>query len=157
MATYYVRPDGNNANAGTGSAAGQAWQTVQYALTNATLTTGVNYIYIAPGVYRESVTLNITPTSLNTLVISGDPNTAQFSGVTQGVVRLTNFVTDNANPAAGRVFYSTGKSYFTIENLCQRLALFTIHRCLLKTVIYMEDMGGWLLLAPVLLHQLVTV
>jgi hypothetical protein len=90
---------------------------VQYALTNATLTAGVNYIYIAPGVYRESVVLNITPTSSNTLVISGDPNTAQFPGVTQGVVRLTNFVTDNANPASSRVFYSTSKSYFTIENL----------------------------------------
>jgi hypothetical protein len=117
MAIYYVRPDGNNANAGTGSASGQAWQTVQYALTNATLTTGVNYIYIAPGVYRESVTLNITPTSSNTLVISGDPNAAQFSGVTQGVVRLTNFVTDNANPTSSRVFFSNSKSYFTLENI----------------------------------------
>ncbi len=117
MATYYVRPDGNNANAGTGSASNQAWETVQYALTNATLTAGVNYIYIAPGVYRESVTLNITPTSSNTLVISGDPNAAQFSGVTQGVVRLTNFVTDNANPTSSRVFLASSKSYFTIENL----------------------------------------
>jgi hypothetical protein len=90
---------------------------VQYALTNATLTTGINYIYIAPGVYRESVTLNITPTSSNTLVISGDPNTAQFPGVSQGVVRLTNFVTDNANPASSRVFFSNGKSYFTLENI----------------------------------------
>lgn len=117
MATYYVRPDGNNANAGTGSTTGQAWQTVQYALTNATLTTGVNYIYIAPGVYRESLTLNITPTSSNTLVISGDPTAAQFSGVTQGVVRLTNFATDTANPASSRVFFASSKSYFTLENL----------------------------------------
>jgi hypothetical protein len=91
--------------------------TVQYALTNAVLTTGINYIYIAPGVYRESVTLNITPTSSNTLVISGDPNTTQFPGVTQGVVRLTNFVTDNANPTSSRVFFSNGKSYFTLENI----------------------------------------
>jgi hypothetical protein len=117
MATYYVRPDGNNANAGTGSTVGQAWQTVQYALTNATLTTGVNYIYIAPGVYRESLTLNITPTSSNTLVISGDPTAAQFSGVTQGVVRLTNFATDTANPTSSRVFFASSKSYFTLENL----------------------------------------
>jgi hypothetical protein len=117
MATYYVRTDGSNANTGTGPAAGQAWQTLQYALTNATLTAGVNYIYIAPGVYRESVVLNITPTVSNTLVISGDPNTAQFPGVTQGVVRLTNFVTDNANPSGSRVFSSTSKSYFTLENL----------------------------------------
>jgi hypothetical protein len=117
MATYYVRPDGSNANTGTGPAAGQAWLTVQYALTNAVLTTGINYIYIAPGVYRESVTLNITPTSSNTLVISGDPNTSQFPGVSQGVVRLTNFVTDNANPTSSRVFFSNTKSYFTLENI----------------------------------------
>ena len=117
MATYYVRTDGSNANTGTGPATGQAWQTVQYALTNATLTTGVNYIYIAPGVYRESLTLNITPTSSNTLVISGDPTAAQFSGVTQGVVRLTNFVTDTANPTSSRVFFASSKSYFTLENL----------------------------------------
>lgn len=117
MATYYVRPDGSNANTGTGPATTQAWQTVQYALTNATLTTGVNYVYIAPGVYRESITLNITPTSSNTLVISGDPNTTQFTGVAQGVVRLTNFVTDNTNPTSSRVFFSNAKSYFTLENI----------------------------------------
>ena len=117
MAIYYVRPDGSNANTGTGPATTQAWQTVQYALTNATLTTGVNYIYIAPGVYRESITLNITPTSSNTLVISGDPNATQFTGVAQGVVRLTNFVTDNTNPTSSRVFFSNSKSYFTLENI----------------------------------------
>jgi hypothetical protein len=117
MATYYVRPDGSNANTGTGPAAGQAWLTVQYALTNAVLTTGINYIYIAPGVYRESVVLNITPTVSNTLVISGDPTAAQFTGVAQGVVRLTNFVTDNARPSSSRVFFSNTKSYFTLENI----------------------------------------
>ena len=117
MATYYVRPDGNDANTGLGSTASTAWRTVQYALTNAILTTGVNYIYIAPGVYRESVTLNITPTVSNTLVILGDPTAAQFTGVIQGVVRLTNFVTDNANPASAFVFLSNSKSYFTLENI----------------------------------------
>jgi hypothetical protein len=50
-------------------------------------------------------------------VISGDPTAAQFTGVAQGVVRLTNFVTDNSNPASSRVFFSNGKSYFTLENI----------------------------------------
>jgi hypothetical protein len=56
MAIYYVRNDGNNANTGLGSGAGQAWATITYALANMTLTAGDNYLYIAPGVYRESPT-----------------------------------------------------------------------------------------------------
>lgn len=59
MATYYVRNDGSNTNAGTGSAANQAWQTITYAFANMTLTTGTNYLYIAPGVYRESRRLQL--------------------------------------------------------------------------------------------------
>ena len=82
MATYYVRNDGSNANSGTGPATSQAWQTISYAFANMTLTTGINYLYIAPGVYRESPTLTVTPTVSNTLVISGGPTASQFSDIT---------------------------------------------------------------------------
>ena len=117
MATYYVRNDGNNGNTGLGSGVGQAWQTIAYAFANMTLTTGVNYLYIAPGVYRESATLTVTPTATNTLVITGDPTAAQFSGMTANQVRVTGSTTDNTTMSAvTRIDLST-KNYVTIQNL----------------------------------------
>jgi len=117
MATYYVRNDGNNTNAGTGPATNQAWQTVTYALANATLTSGVNTIYIAPGVYREAPTVTVTPSITQTLVISGDPTASQFSGVTSGFVRFTNYTSDTANPGNASILTISGKTYITIENI----------------------------------------
>lgn len=117
MATYYVRNDGSNANSGSGPATNQAWQTIAYAFANMTLTTGVNYLYIAPGVYRESLTLTVTPSASNTLVISGDPTASQFTGITANQVRITGSATDSATmSAATRVSLST-KSYVTLQNL----------------------------------------
>ena len=117
MATYYVRTDGSNANAGTGPAANQAWQTVTYALANMVLTNGINYLYIAPGVYRETPTVTITPSSTQTLVIQGDPSASQFTGLSSGVVRLTSFTTDTANPSAVNILTISGKSYITISRI----------------------------------------
>ena len=117
MATYYVRNDGSNTNAGTGSAANQAWQTIAYAFANMTLTTGTNYLYIAPGVYRESPTLTVTPSATNTLVISGDPTASQFSGITANQVRITGASNDNSTMSAGNRIDLGSKSYVTLQNL----------------------------------------
>ena len=117
MATYYVRTDGSNGNAGTGSTTGQAWQTVTYALVNMVLTSGTNYLYIAPGVYRESPTVTVTPSVSQTLVISGDPTASQFSGLTAGPVRLTNFLSDTTNPGNANILTISGKTYITITGL----------------------------------------
>jgi hypothetical protein len=117
MATYYVRTDGSNTNAGTGPAINQAWQTSAYAFANMTLTAGVNTLYIAPGVYRESPTLTVTPTVTNTLVITGDPTASQFSGVTANQVRVTGSSADNTTMAGiTRIDLST-KNYVTLQNL----------------------------------------
>jgi hypothetical protein len=116
MATYYVRTDGNNANVGTGSTSGQAWQTVTYALANMVLTTGTNYLYIAPGVYRETPTVTVTPSSTQTLVIQGDTTASLFSGISAAPVRITNFISDNTYPTAGIVF-ACAKTYVTIRNV----------------------------------------
>ena len=117
MATYYVRTDGSNANVGTGTAAYQAWQTVTYALANMVLTTGTNYLYIAPGVYRETPTVTVTPSITQTLEIVGDPTASQFIGVNVGPVRITNYTVDNTNPSALTVF-TCAKTYVTLRNLC---------------------------------------
>jgi hypothetical protein len=117
MATYYVRNDGNNANTGTGSATSQAWQTIAYAFANMTLTTGVNYLYIAPGVYRESVTLTVTPTASNTLVITGDPTASQFTGISAGQVRVTGATTDSSASASGTRINTNSKPYVTLQDL----------------------------------------
>ena len=117
MANYYVRNDGNNSNTGTGPATNQAWQTIAYAFANMTLTTGVNTLYIAPGVYRESPTLTVTPTATNTLVITGDPTASQFTGITANQVRVTGSSLDTTTMAAGTRFNLGSKSYVTIQNL----------------------------------------
>jgi hypothetical protein len=116
MATYYVRTDGNNANAGTGPASNQAWQTVTYALVNMVLTTGTNYLYIAPGIYRETPTVTVTPSSTQTLVIQGDPSVSMFTGLSAGIVRITNFTSDSTLPSTGVVF-TCAKTYVTLKNL----------------------------------------
>jgi hypothetical protein len=117
MAIYYVRNDGNNANTGLGSGAGQAWATITYALANMTLTAGDNYLYIAPGVYRESPTVTITPTITNKLIISGNPTVTQFPTLTAGNVRLTGATSDITVSVSANRLNLNSKSYITVENL----------------------------------------
>lgn len=118
MATYYVRPDGSNSNAGTGYLANQAWQTITYALANMVLTTGVNYLYVAPGVYRESPVVTVTPSSTNTLVISGDPKAQFFPNIVANQVRITGASSDILSSPSGTRFDLGSKTYITLENFC---------------------------------------
>jgi hypothetical protein len=115
MATYYVRNDGSNSNTGTGPATTQAWQTLTYALANAALPDATNIIYVAPGTYRETPTMTITPSSGATLRIVGDTTISQFSGLNPGIVRLTSFLLDDTIPSTGQTFTSA-KGYWSLEN-----------------------------------------
>jgi hypothetical protein len=117
MATYYVRNDGSNANSGTGPNANQAWQTIAYAFANMTLTTGANYLYIAPGVYRESVSLGVTPSASNTLVIAGDPTVSQFSGITANQVRITGATSDSVQSSTSTRIDTNAKPYVTLQDI----------------------------------------
>jgi hypothetical protein len=115
MATYYIRQDGSNSNNGTSP--NTAWATITYALANMVLTAGDNYLYIAPGVYRESPTVTITPTSTNRLIISGDPTATQFPTLTAGNVRLTGAVSDITVSVSANRLNLNSKSYITVEKL----------------------------------------
>ena len=118
MATYYVRTDGSNANAGTGSSAGQAWQTIGKIFASGSVVTGGDIVYIAPGTYTESISVLATsPTS--EVQIVGNPTASLFSGITAGAVKLSAY-----NSAGTTVVYNntylitaTSKNYYSFSNL----------------------------------------
>jgi hypothetical protein len=117
MPNYYVRVDGNNGNSGLTPDTNGAWQTITYALANMTLGTGDNYLYIAPGTYRESPVVTITPSSTNRLIISGNPTGSLFSGIQSNNVRLTGSTTDSTTMSTGHRLNLGSKTYVTVENL----------------------------------------
>ena len=116
MATYYVRPNGSDSNAGTGPAVNQAWLTITKALSNTSGLVGGDIVYVAPGHYLEQVTIGITSPS-STVQIIGDVTGAQFS-VPAGLVRLSGF--SSAGNAAivytGPILKGTSKNNLSFSN-----------------------------------------
>ncbi len=115
MATYYVRTDGSDSNAGTGSATNQAWQTITKAIGATGIAPG-DTLYIAPGVYRGNFTAAFTnPASEGQrITIAGNPTASEFSGVTAGPVVLTNWIT-NTSPSG--MLFSVTKDYITYQDI----------------------------------------
>lgn len=126
MTTYYVSKNGSDSNNGLGPDASHAsnkpWLTVGKALGAAGIASG-DTVYIAPGIYRQAVTVAMTSATVETLV-RGDPANAQgfknSSGVLvpAGEVRLTSYSTnDTTDPGASAGITLAGRDYLTLEDL----------------------------------------
>jgi hypothetical protein len=117
MATYYVRTDGSDTNAGTGPATNQAWQTITKAIGATGIAPG-DTLYIAPGVYRGAFTAAFTnPTSEGQrITIAGNPTASLFSGVNAGPVVLTNYT--NTTTSTGTTGLTISKNFITLNDLC---------------------------------------
>ncbi len=117
MATYYVRTDGNNSNAGTGSTTGTAWATVAHALGGTGTASGViggDTIYVAAGKYA-GFTIAVAPSS--TLSVIGDPAGAQFGYTTTvGPVYISN-VGDRSSTGVTAGITATSKDNFLFRGL----------------------------------------
>lgn len=94
MATYYVRLDGNDGNAGTGIGTGQAWATISYALNASSPVTSGDTVYVAPGVYRQTANITLSKSLSSTLTIVGDTTGVVF-GVASGEVRMTTYPSES--------------------------------------------------------------
>ena len=117
MATYYVRPGGNDSNTGTGPASNQAWLTIQKALGATSGLVGGDIVYVAPGHYLEQVTIGITSPS-STVQIIGDVTASQFTGLSAGFVRLSGYTAaGNIAPTyTGYVLRGTSKNNLSFSN-----------------------------------------
>jgi len=115
VATYYVRNDGADANTGLGPGRLQAWQTIQKALGAAGISSG-DTVYIAPGRYNETLTINMISATVETRVL-GDPTCTQFNDITPGVVRLTSTAADTGSNFSGTAITATSKNFLTFRKL----------------------------------------
>jgi hypothetical protein len=115
MAIYYVQPNGSDSNTGLGASNGLAWQTVQKALGATGIGSG-DTLYIAPGTYREAITIGGTYSATTTII--GDRTSSQFSGIAAGYVRVTGLASDalGVSTSLGN-FTTNGKSYLTFDSL----------------------------------------
>jgi hypothetical protein len=89
MTTYYVSQQvGNDANAGTGPGAGQAWLTLGKANTD-NLLVADDIVRVGPGTYREKLDLYESGTAGHVISWIADPECLYLTSDKPGVVRWT--------------------------------------------------------------------
>jgi predicted small secreted protein len=126
MATYYVATYGSNSNNGTSPAT--PWSSISFAIgaasgTNPGLSAG-DTVWVAPGVYRESLSaalqyLGGNGTAGSPITIKGDPLVTQaWTATSAGLVRWTANPSDTTNPITGwALLTATSKNYINWESL----------------------------------------
>jgi len=115
MTNYYVRTNGNDGNAGTGPSAASAWQTIGKALGAAGISSG-DTVYIAPGTYREVITINMTSAVAETSVI-GDVAASQFTDLQGGDVIWTAYTTNDKTAPSGTAFNFNNRDFLTFVDI----------------------------------------
>jgi len=115
MATYYVRPDGNDGNTGLGQSVSLAWRTIQKALGATGINSG-DTLYIAPGVYTENITIGGTYSSTTSII--GDILCNQFTGISPGFVKISNYSNEDSSPAnTNNLLNATSKAFLSFDSL----------------------------------------
>lgn len=111
MATYYVTTTGNAANPGT---LASPW-TLAKAFLSAV---AGDIVYIAPGSYVGTFTASNAGSAGNTISFIGDPTASiSWSGISAGLVRITNITSDNALPTVGNLLVGTSTHYLSFSNI----------------------------------------
>ncbi len=125
---YYVSPSGSDSNNGLGPdpnhATNKPYASIGKAVGSGGLPTAGDTVYIAPGVYRESVSVSVSGSSGSPIAILGDPGNAQGfkdgSGnlLSPGEVRVTSYTSGDTTAAPGQsVLVLNGRSYLNFANL----------------------------------------
>jgi len=120
-----VSPSGSDANNGLGpdasAATNKPWLTIGKALGASGIASG-DTVYLAPGVYREVVTVNMTSATAETKVL-GDPANAQGfkngSGVllAPGQVQWTAYTTNDKTAPGGTLLNLNARDFLTFQNI----------------------------------------
>ena len=118
MAIYYVKPaaqGGNNSLVGTSPST--AWATIAYALSSSSGFASGDTLYIAPGVYTDTINVTMPNPTVETNII-GDPTVAQFSGFTAGPVIITNYNASlSGSGYTGNLITATTKNFLHFQNI----------------------------------------
>ena len=122
MATYYVSKLGSDSN--DGSSAATAFLTIDKAANE--VASG-DIVYIAPGTYRELVTMDTSggvdystlPEGINYIEFFGDADAKHFPSVTPGVIRVTQAAagTEAAGTSNNYVWNFNGKARIRVHNI----------------------------------------